>query len=74
VGTTDRTIDDEARCARDLSVEVAEGTLRRGEQLSIVAESDLVIFGDGIESDAVPLTWGQRVALTVASRRLRLLV
>ncbi|MEA2705136.1 MAG: hypothetical protein QOD63_3081 [Actinomycetota bacterium] len=51
-----------------------EGLIEPGEELAIVAESDLVIFGDGIESDSLALTWGQRVTLTVSPQRLRLLV
>lgn len=54
--------------------EFTEGTVAAGQELAIVAESDLVIFGDGIESDALSLTWGQRVTLTVSDERLRLLV
>jgi hypothetical protein len=51
-----------------------EGLLAAGEELLIVVESDtLVAFGDGIESDAVALRWGQTVTLRVAKRRLRLL-
>ena len=50
-----------------------EGLVEAGQGLSIVAESDLVIFGDGIESDALNLTWGQRVTLKVSNQRLRLL-
>ena len=52
--------------------DLTEGLLGARDQLTIVAESDLVIFGDGIESDAVLLTWGQRVTLSVATRRLML--
>ena len=53
---------------------LTEGTLSADERLVVVAESDLVLFGDGIESDAVPLTWGQKATIAVAARRLRLLV
>ncbi len=52
-----------------------EGVLARGARLAIVAESDrLVLFGDGIESDAISLTWGQRLTVALSSRRLRLIV
>jgi len=52
-----------------------EGVLRVGEELSLVAESDrLVLFGDGIETDAVPVTWGQRVTVSRASSHLHLVV
>ncbi len=51
-----------------------EGVLAGDMQLAIVAESDrLVLFGDGIESDAVSLTWGQRLTVGLSARRLRLL-
>ena len=52
-----------------------EGLLAAGEELTVVAESDrLVVFGDGIERDAVPLTWGQRLTVSLSARRLRLVV
>lgn len=51
-----------------------EGTLEAAQELVIAAESDLVLFGDGIESDALTLTWGQRATLTLAGRQLRLVV
>ncbi|MEU4493340.1 hypothetical protein AB0F96_07720 [Streptomyces sp. NPDC023998] len=51
------------------------GSLQRDEQLSLVVESDrLVAFGDGIESDALELTWGQTVRLGIADTTLRLLL
>lgn len=54
--------------------DLTEGQVRAGEHLTIHAESDqLVVFGDGIERDAVPLLWGQRVTLGVADERLRLI-
>ena len=51
-----------------------EGSLAGGEVLEVTAESDqLVLFGDGVESDTVPLTWGQTARLRISSRSLRLL-
>lgn len=53
---------------------LTEGTLAAGQTLEITAESDqLVLFGDGIETDTVSLTWGQTARLTLADRSLRLL-
>ena len=44
------------------------------QSLTITAESDkLVLFGDGIEADASPLTWGQTASIHLATRTLRLL-
>jgi hypothetical protein len=51
-----------------------EGTLSAGEEMTVTAESDrLVLFGDGVEADTVPLTWGQSARLRLADRSLRLL-
>lgn len=53
---------------------MTEGLIGADEELMITAESDLVIFGDGIENDAIPLSWGQQVKLHVSRQRLNLLV
>jgi hypothetical protein len=51
-----------------------EGTLSAGQEIEVTAESDrLVLFGDGIEADTVPLTWGQSARLRLADHFLRLL-
>ncbi|MEV6400772.1 hypothetical protein AB0M39_39355 [Streptomyces sp. NPDC051907] len=50
------------------------GVLGRSEGLRLVVESDrLVALGDGIESDALELTWGQSVSIGMADTSLRLL-
>ncbi|MFF8378461.1 hypothetical protein ACF07V_20310 [Streptomyces sp. NPDC015661] len=51
-----------------------EGLLDAGRGLRVTVESDrLIAFGDGVESDALELTWGQTIHLTAASTRLRLI-
>jgi hypothetical protein len=50
------------------------GVLAQDQRLSLTVESDrLVAFGDGIEADALELTWGQVVHIGIAGTRLRLL-
>ena len=51
---------------------LTEGRLADGQCLNIVAEGDLVCFGDGIESDRITISWGQRLEIARASTVLRL--
>lgn len=54
-------------------VACTQGTLGYGETADLTAESDrLVAFGDGIESDALAVSWGQRVSIGLSARTLRL--
>ncbi len=54
-------------------VTLTEGTVAGSEQVTLIAESDaLVAFGDGIETDALSLSWGQTLTVGVAGARLRL--
>lgn len=51
------------------------GELGRGQGLELTVESDrLVVFGDGMEADALELTWGQTVRLGICATSLRLAV
>lgn len=52
--------------------DLTDGALAADEQLTVVAESDLVAFGDGIESDTIALTWGQTATIRRSIRLLRL--
>ncbi|QNS02451.1 NAD(+)/NADH kinase [Streptomyces xanthii] len=50
------------------------GELRAAARLSLTVESErLIAFGDGVESDALGLTWGQTVRVGRCADRLRLL-
>jgi hypothetical protein len=54
---------------------LTEGVLEADQSLSVLVRSEsLVIFGDGMESDRIPLTWGQTVNITPAPRTLRLVI
>jgi len=55
-------------------VGLTEGELAGGELALTVASDHLVAFGDGIEADALALTWGQTVRIGRADRALRLVV
>lgn len=49
------------------------GDLGPGQGLRLTVESDrMVVFGDGMESDALELTWGQAVRLGISPTSLRL--
>ncbi|MEU6014164.1 hypothetical protein ABZ826_08890 [Streptomyces sp. NPDC047515] len=51
------------------------GELGRGQGLRLTVESDrVVVFGDGMETDALDLTWGQTVRLGISENSLRLAV
>ncbi|MFJ5880156.1 hypothetical protein [Kitasatospora cineracea] len=51
-----------------------EGLLDAGQQLTLTVESELLVaFGDGIEADALHLTWGQTVRIGPSAQRLHLL-
>ena len=53
--------------------DLTEGLVAPGATLTVVAESDLLVcFGDGIETDALRLTWGQRLTVARSDERLRL--
>jgi hypothetical protein len=55
-------------------VEQVTGLLTGDDRLELTSESErLVAFADGLESDALELSWGQRIRIGVAERRLRLL-
>ncbi|MER5276457.1 hypothetical protein ABT025_11955 [Streptomyces sp. NPDC002809] len=52
---------------------LVSGELARGQGLRLTVESDrLVVFGDGMEADALELTWGQTVRLGISATSLRL--
>ncbi|MFG2404337.1 hypothetical protein [Streptomyces brevispora] len=54
---------------------LVSGELGRGQGLRLTVESDrVVVFGDGMESDAVELTWGQTVRFGISPTSLRLTV
>ncbi|WP_329612675.1 hypothetical protein OG244_04690 [Streptomyces brevispora] len=54
---------------------LVSGELGRGQGLRLTVESDrVVVFGDGMESDALELTWGQTVRFGISPTSLRLTV
>ncbi|MEM1452354.1 MAG: hypothetical protein AAGI22_24835 [Planctomycetota bacterium] len=56
-------------------VSLTAGELRGDARLRIVSHmEDGVLFGDGMESDRVSLSWGQPLEVSLARERLRLVV
>jgi len=54
---------------------LTSGRLGEADSIEFTSEGErLVVFADGLESDHLPLAWGQRVEFSVAPRRLCLLV
>ncbi len=52
---------------------LVSGELVGSAVLELTVESEaLIVFGDGMEGDAVELTWGQGVRVGVCGQRLRL--
>jgi NAD kinase len=52
---------------------LTEGDLLASQSLLVNVESDqLVLFGDGMEADAIRLAWGQSVSIRLAGETLRL--
>ncbi|WP_433086705.1 hypothetical protein ACQP1P_13920 [Dactylosporangium sp. CA-052675] len=54
---------------------LTDGRMGPDERLELACEGErLVVFADGLESDRLELSWGQRVSIGVAERRLNLVV
>ncbi|WP_186759113.1 hypothetical protein [Arthrobacter alpinus] len=54
---------------------LTEGVLEMGETLRITVASDqLVVFGDGMETDRLTASWGQEITVRLGTRPLRLAV
>ncbi len=52
---------------------MTEGLLEAGETLRITVASDqLVVFGDGMETDRLSASWGQEITVQLGGRPLRL--
>ncbi len=49
-----------------------QGRLESGDALRLVAEGDLVVFGDGLESDRLRVGWGQQIVVRTAAQHLSL--
>jgi hypothetical protein len=65
----------EAWPSQATGTELSSGELADGQQLELVAESDLLVtFGDGIEHDRLSISWGQRLRVGVGDHRLNLVL
>ena len=54
---------------------LTSGTIGAAQCLRMVCESEqLTVFADGVESDHLTVTWGQQLTISVAARRLNLVV
>lgn len=62
----------EAWPAAGYGAELVAGLLASDAAVHLRAESSLVAFGDGIESDRLRIEWGQEVIIRRAARELRL--
>jgi hypothetical protein len=59
-----------------LGTDITQGIIEVDESLEIVCEQEwgAVVFGDGIEDDRIEPSWGQRLQVGVAKRRLRMAI
>jgi NAD kinase len=51
---------------------LTQGLIAVGDTLALVAEGDLVAFGDGLESDRLRVGWGQQIVVRAAEQHLTL--
>ena len=77
-GPTDRSLGwfvREAWPSPTSGADLTQGVTEGDQALTVLVRSEsLVIFGDGMEADRVPLTWGQTVTIAPARRTLRLVI
>ena len=65
----------EAWPSRATGVSLTAGRLGSADPLVLTCESErLVVFADGLEQDRLEVGWGQQLTVTVAARRLHLVV